>query len=390
VTVTSDQILEVLRPVEDPELHRSIVELEMVRDITIASGSVTVLVALTIPGCPLRNEITNRVSTAVAALDGVDAVDVQFTVMTDEQRDRVREILRSGGGDHPNAGQQGHGHADGPKRGAPFMMPESKTRIIAMASGKGGVGKSSITVNTAIALAARGKRVALLDADIYGFSVPRMMGITADPVVIDGSDDVPPVLVLPVAFGVSVISAGYFIDEDKAFVWRGPMLHKALEQFLNDVYWGEPDYFLIDMPPGTGDVALSMAQYLPRTEVLIITTPQPAAQRVAQRTAALAEKVNLTVRGIIENMSWFTGDDGKRYELFGSGGGAELAAKLDVPLIGNVPLVPELRQGGDDGTPITISDPKSEAAMAFENIAEWIESNGPTKRYRSELTIVNG
>jgi ATP-binding protein involved in chromosome partitioning len=263
------------------------------------------------------------------------------------------------------------------------MPPQSLegTRVLGISSGKGGVGKSSVTVNTGVALARQGHDVALLDADVYGFSLPKMLGITEDPTVVD--ERIQP----PVAHGVKVISIGFFVEEDQPVMWRGPMLHKALEQFLEDVDWGRPDYLLVDMPPGTGDVALSMAQYLPNSEVFVVTTPQPAAQRVAQRSAYMAKKVNLPVRGVIENMAWFTGDDGKRYELFGRGGGAELASALGVPMLGQVPLIPDLREGGDVGVPITVSDPAGEAAAAFDRIAEVIVAMGPARVFRPELRI---
>ena len=263
----------------------------------------------------------------------------------------------------------------------PSCSPRRRTRVLGISSGKGGVGKSSVTVNLAIALAKLGHEVGILDADVYGFSVPKMLGIEQDPVVIDD------MIVPPVAHGVKCISMGFFVDDDQPVMWRGPMLHKALEQFLTDVYWGDPDYLLIDMPPGTGDVALSMAQYLPRSEVYVVTTPQPAAQRVAQRTAYMAKKVNLPLRGVIENMSWFTGDDGKRYELFGSGGGQELADDLGVPLLAQVPLVPDLREGGDIGVPVTVSQPDSEAAQAFAGLAKQIADLKAKRVFRSELRI---
>ena len=236
------------------------------------------------------------------------------------------------------------------------MIPGSKTRVIGVSSGKGGVGKSSVTVNLAIALAALGREVGLLDADVYGFSVPGMLGVERDPVAIGN------LLVPPVVHGVRVLSMGFFVPDDQPVIWRGPMLHKALEQFLVDAYWGEPDYLLIDMPPGTGDVALSLGQYLPRTEIVVVTTPQPAAQRVAQRSALAARTLKLPVRGVIENMSWFTGDDGTRYELFGSGGGDSLAEALGVPLLAKLPLVPGVRQAADEGRPIGVTDPEGEAA----------------------------
>jgi ATP-binding protein involved in chromosome partitioning len=232
-----------------------------------------------------------------------------------------------------------------------------------IASGKGGVGKSSITTNVAIALAERGKSVAVVDADVWGFSIPRMLGVSHPPVVIDD------MLVPPESYGVRSISMGFFAQEDQPVIWRGPMLHKALEQFLTDVYWDDPDYLVIDLPPGTGDISLSLAQFLPRGEVYVVTTPQPAAQRVAQRAAFMAEKVRLEVKGVIENMSWFTGDDGVRYEIFGAGGGQELADRLEVPLLGQVPLVPVLREGGDAGKPIVAIEPDSEASRAIVAIA---------------------
>jgi len=258
----------------------------------------------------------------------------------------------------------------------------ARTRVIAVASGKGGVGKSSVTTNLAVALARMGKDVAAIDADVWGFSMPRMLGVENGPELTDENLMIP-----PSGHGVRLLSMGFFVPEDQAVIWRGPMLHKALEQFLTDVAWGEPDYLVIDMPPGTGDVSLSMSQFLPRAEVVIVTTPQPAAQAVAQRAAAMAEKVELDVIGVIENMSWFRGDDGVAYEIFGAGGGEELAGQLGVPLLGRVPLVTALREGGDSGTPIIVSDPESEAAGTFVAIAEQIDAIKPSKIYRSELSI---
>ena len=258
----------------------------------------------------------------------------------------------------------------------------ARTRVIAVASGKGGVGKSSVTTNLAVTLARMGKDVAAIDADVWGFSMPRMLGVENGPELTDENQMIP-----PSAYGVRLLSMGFFVPENQAVIWRGPMLHKALEQFLTDVAWGEPDYLIIDMPPGTGDVSLSMSQFLPRAEVVIVTTPQPAAQAVAQRAAAMAEKVELDVIGVIENMSWFRGDDGKEYEIFGSGGGQELADQLEVPLLGRIPLVPALRQGGDDGHPIVVTEPDSEVAHAFTSIAEQIDAVAPRRIYRSELKI---
>jgi ATP-binding protein involved in chromosome partitioning len=379
--VTRELVLEALRPVQDPELHRSIVDLDMVRDIRIEGGDVAVLIALTVAGCPLRAEITSRVTGAVGALDGVERVSVDMTVMTDEERAALKVKLGQGG--HAGHDHAGHDHGGQPaaRKAIPFNEPGSKTRVLGISSGKGGVGKSSVTVNLGLALAKQGYEVALFDADVYGFSVPKMLGIDQDPVVIDG------MIVPPVAFGLKTFSMGFLVEEDQPVIWRGPMLHKYLEQFLTDVYWGEPDFLLVDMPPGTGDIAISMAQYLPRAEVYVVTTPQPAAQRVAQRSAYMATKVNLKVHAVIENMSWFTGDDGKRYELFGAGGGQLLADKLGVPLAGQVPLVPALRQGGDEGIPVVAADPGGEAASAFAHLADFVVANAPKQIYRPELTI---
>jgi ATP-binding protein involved in chromosome partitioning len=378
---TPDQIIEALRPVEDPELHRSIVDLGMVRNVDVRpDGSVGVLIALTIAGCPLRNEIQNRVTGALAPL-GVTSVALDFTVMTDQEREDLRIKLH--GSPSASAGQgQAHGHAEGRK--VPFSETGSKTRPLLIASGKGGVGKSTVTTNLAVALAAQGYSVGVVDADIYGYSIPRMLGTDRDPVAIDQ------MLIPPEAWGVRCISIGYFVPEGQAVIWRGPMLHKALEQFLTDVFWDEPDFLLIDMPPGTGDIALSLSQYLPRGEVFVVTTPQPAAQKVARLSAAMAAKVNLPVRGVIENMSWFTGDDGKHYEIFGSGGGQELADELGVPLLGKLPLVPAVREGGDDGRPVAAVDPTSEAGLMFHEMARRIATELKPKKVFSASLKING
>jgi ATP-binding protein involved in chromosome partitioning len=346
---------------------------------------VEVTVALTVAGCPLRTEITKRVTDALRPLNGVADVSVDLTVMSPEELAAVRDKMRAtqhGGAAHAHAGGHG-GQRLGHEEGRPnqFMEPDSRTRILGVTSGKGGVGKSSVSVNLAIALAKQGHDVGILDADVYGFSVPRMLGIDRDPIVIDD------LIVPPTAFGVKCMSIGFFVGEDQPVMWRGPMLHKALEQFLVDVYWGTPDFLVVDMPPGTGDVALSMAQYLPRSEVFVVTTPQAAAERVAQRTAYMAKKINLPLRGVIENMSWFTGDDGRRYELFGAGGGQRLADQLGVPLLGQIPLVPALREGGDDGVPVVVTDALGEASRAFDGLAQQIVAKGPSRVFRSELTI---
>jgi ATP-binding protein involved in chromosome partitioning len=378
---TIDQLIDALRPVQDPELHRSIVDLGMVRDVVIdKKGTVGLTVVLTIAGCPLRNEIQTRVNTALRALDGVSDVNLNFGVMNDDERAAVRQMLNGNPG--ATAGSApAQGHAEG--RTISFAQPGSKTRPILISSGKGGVGKSSVTTNIAVAMAALGYKVGIVDADIYGYSIPRMLGTDRDPVVIDN------MLLPPEAWGVRCISIGYFVPEGQAVVWRGPMLHKALEQFLTDVYWDEPDFLFIDMPPGTGDIALSLSQYLPRAEVLVVTTPQEAAQKVARLSAAMAVKVNLPVRGIIENMSWFTGDDGKRYELFGKGGGQILADELNVPLLAQIPLLNALREGGDDGHPIAAVAPDSEVGKAFFAIAKYIAEDMKPKKIFSAALKVN-
>jgi ATP-binding protein involved in chromosome partitioning len=377
---TTDEVIEALRPVQDPELHRSIVDLDMVRDVAVDGPTVSLTVALTIPGCPLKAEIQRRVTDAVGALGGVGSVRVEFTSMTDEERAALRERLH--GNPAATAGSRpAHGHAEG--RAIPFADPGSRTRVLLVASGKGGVGKSSVTTNLAVALAQRDRRVAVVDADVWGFSIPRMLGVERPPVLIDQ------MIVPPEAYGVTCISMGFFVQEEQPVIWRGPMLHKALEQFLTDVYWDEPDYLVVDLPPGTGDISISLAQFLPRAELYVVTTPQPAAQRVAQRAAFMAEKVRLEVKGVIENMSWFTCEHGTRHEIFGSGGGAELAGRIGVPLLGQVPLVPALREGGDAGRPITAVEPDSEAAAAFRAIAERVDVElAPTRRFNPELRII--
>ncbi len=389
--VSESQVLDALRPVQDPEIGKSIVDLEMVRTITVDGALVTVLVALTVAGCPMKAEIESRVTAAVMPLEGVEQVKVELTVMSPEQLAGLKAKMGAGG----HGGQdQGGGHTFAQGKGGEtpdisFNRAGSKTRVLAITSGKGGVGKSSVTVNLAVALSNLGHDVAVLDADIYGFSIPKMLGADVQPTVLDEEEK----LLLPVAaHGLRIISAGNFIPDDQAMIWRGPMLHQMLREFLTRVWWGDPDFLVVDMPPGTGDIALSVAQYLPGAEVYVVTTPQPAAQRVAQRSALMArnDKINQPVMGVIENMSWFTGDDAKRYPLFGQGGGQELADELGVPLVGQVPLIPALREGGDTGLPITITEPTSEVAGIFEGIAKRIEANPPpkpTKVFRPELRI---
>ena len=380
MTVTEAQVTEALRPVQDPELRRSIVDLGRVEKSAIDGGTVGGTVALTVSGCPLKAEIQRSVSEAVAPLDGVGSVIVEFTVMTDGQREAVRTMLH--GNPAATAGTNPtHGHSEG--REIPFGKAGSRTRVLLIASGKGGVGKSSITTNLAVALAQRGRDVAVVDADVWGFSIPRMLGVDQSPVVIDE------MLVPPESHGVRCISMGFFADEDQPVIWRGPMLHKALEQFLTDVYWDEPEYLLVDLPPGTGDISISLAGFLPTAEMYIVTTPQPVAQKVAQRAAYMAEKVRITVKGVIENMSWFTADDGTRYELFGSGGGAELAEQLGVRFIGQVPLIPELREGSDNGNPVA-ARPETEAGAVFAEMARVLdEEMKSSKRAHPELKLLS-
>ena len=380
MTVKTEKIIEALKPVQDPELNRSIVELGMVKNVVIDGEQVTVEVLLTIAGCPLKAKIENDISDALLGINSISKVLVNFGVMNDEARAKVREIVH--GDPASTAGSQpAHGHAEG--RVIPFADPSCKTRVLLIASGKGGVGKSSVSANLAISLANRGKSVGIVDADVWGFSIPRMLGIDKPPTVIDD------LLIPPCVHGVKAISMGFFAREDQPVIWRGPMLHKALEQFLTDVFWDDLDYLLIDLPPGTGDIALSLAQFLPRSELYVVTTPQPAAQKVAQRAAYMAKNVNLEVKGVIENMSWFTGDDNKRYYIFGHGGGEDLANRLEVPLLGQIPLVQELREGSDSGKPLAATNPDSEAGKVFAEIVETIDVElAPTRRYNQELKIL--
>ncbi|MGH8971999.1 MAG: P-loop NTPase [Acidimicrobiia bacterium] len=363
---TEAEVLDSLRPVEDPELRRPLVDLDLVKRVSVIGQAVHVTVGLAGHDYPSRNRLRELVSTAVNAVPGVDSVSVDLVALSEAEQSALSARLRPTG--------------DGGQRDNPFT--HSGTRVIAVASGKGGVGKSSVTTNLAVALARAGYDTAAVDADVWGFSMPRMLGIDRPPLLIDQT------IVPPTAHGVRLISMGFFAREDQPVIWRGPMLHKALEQFLTDVYWGEPKFLIIDMPPGTGDVSLSMSQFLPRAEVVVVTTPQAAAQKVAQRAAFMAQKVNLTVTGVIENMSWFRGDDGKVYELFGAGGGQELADSLGVPLLGQIPLVPALREGGDIGRPIVVTDPDSEAARAFTEAARRLAVDlAPKRVYRSELRL---
>jgi len=369
-----------LAAVEEPELRRSIVELGMVKGVAVDGRTAVVALAVALPGDVSRAELSRRVVEAVGQVPGIERVDVDVRDMDDDEVVALGRLLKGIAPPNPLQVVDAAAAQQPPPRVNPFT--DSRTRVLAVSSGKGGVGKSSVTTNLSVALADRGRRVAAVDADVWGFSMPRMLGISAPPGLIDD------VIIPPEANGVRLISMGFFAREDQAVIWRGPMLHKALEQFLTDVYWGELDYLVVDMPPGTGDISLSIAQFLPRAEVLVVTTPQPAAQRVAQRAAAMAEKVDLQVIGVIENMSWFTGDDGKRYELFGAGGGEELAGELDVPLLAQIPLVPELRAGGDTGRPIVAVDPDGEVGQVFRALAERLDTElAPTRIYHPGLKL---
>jgi ATP-binding protein involved in chromosome partitioning len=349
-----DAVREALKSVKDPEIKKPITELGMVKDITVGDdGVVTVAVYLTIAGCPLKETITRETTAAVEKLEGVREVHVELDVMSDEQRTELRKSLR--------------GDAEEPV--IPFAQPGSMTRVYAVASGKGGVGKSSVTVNLAAAMARRGLSVGVVDADIYGHSVPRMLGTREKPTKVEK------MIMPPQAHGVKVISIGMFTPGNTPVVWRGPMLHRALQQFLADVFWGDLDVLLLDLPPGTGDIAISVAQLIPNAEILVVTTPQQAAAEVAERAGAIALQTRQRLAGVIENMSWFEAPDGTKMDIFGTGGGQVVADSLStttgatVPLLGQVPLDPRLREQGDEGTPLVISDPEAPAAQVLTEAA---------------------
>ena len=344
-----------LAGVDDPEIHKPITELGMVKGVAVSpEGVADVGVYLTVAGCPMRETITARVTAAVERVPGVTGVRVELDVMGDEQRTALRRHLRG----------------DAAEPVIPFALPGSLTRVYCVASGKGGVGKSSVTVNLAAAMAARGLAVGVVDADIYGHSVPRMLGTTDRPTKVEN------MIMPPQAHGVKVISIGMFTPGNEAVVWRGPMLHRALQQFLADVYWGDLDILLLDLPPGTGDIAISTAQLVPNAELLVVTTPQTAAAEVAERAGSIALQTRQRLAGVVENMSWMELPDGTRMEVFGSGGGAAVAASLSkalgapVPLLGQVPLETRLRECGDSGTPIVLAEPETPAAKALRGIAE--------------------
>jgi len=346
IVTSEDEIRKALQGVIDPELHRSIVELDMVRSIEIgANGVLDITVSLTTPGCPIKGHFQSAVAEAAGALDGVTHVNVYFDVLDDTQKAALQQKL--GRGSLPD--------------GALAQV----ANVLCIGSGKGGVGKSTLTANLAAALAGEGKRVGVLDADVWGYSIPRMYGLgsTRPPVSAERK-------ILPLdAHGVKVMSIGFFLEEDAAVVWRGPMLHKALTQFLQDVDWGVLDFLLIDLPPGTGDVSMTLAQLLPQAKFVIVTTPQATAQKVARRSAEMAHKVSLEIGGVIENMSGFTTPSGERFAIFGEGGGKELADELDVPLLGKVPLTTALREHADSGTPLVIEDAGDPASQAIHQAA---------------------
>jgi ATP-binding protein involved in chromosome partitioning len=349
---TRDQVLAALREVEDPELRKSIVDLDMVREVTVRDGHVTVEAVLTISGCPLRETIEASIAERVKALPGVRGVSVHLGVMSQEQRETLIRRLR-GGEMHP-------------ERRPAFLTADSSTRVIVVASGKGGVGKSTVTANLAMAMAADGRHVGVIDADVYGFSIPRMLGVFGQPTAVDQ-------MLIPLERdGIKVMSMGFLLpDEGEAVIWRGPMLHKALLTFIQEVHWGDDlEYLFIDLPPGTGDVSLTIAQTLPQASMLIVTTPQPAAAAVAQRAARMAEKVNMDVVGVIENMSGFAPTPGgPTIDVFGRGGGRRLAEQLGVPLLGEIPIDVAVREGSDAGQPVVVTHPQSPAAVVLRDIA---------------------
>ncbi|HYU03011.1 MAG TPA: P-loop NTPase [Jatrophihabitantaceae bacterium] len=352
---SNDELMAALATVLDPEIRKPITDLGMVSSADVAEdGRARITVLLTVPGCPMKEQLTREVTAAVSRLDGITGVDVNLGVMTDAQRGALQQQLRG----------------DAPANEIPFAQPGSRTRVYAVASGKGGVGKSSVTVNVAVALAQRGLSVGVLDADIYGFSVPRMLGVTGRPTQVEQ------MIMPPVSHGVRVISIGMFTPGNTAVVWRGPMLHRALQQFLADVFWGDLDVLLMDLPPGTGDIAISVAQLVPSAELLVVTTPQVAAREVAERAGSIALQTHQQIVGVVENMSWLQMPDGSRMDLFGSGGGQAVADSLAastgtrVPLLGQVPIDQHIREGGDEGVPVVLSDPDSPAAQAYRSVAD--------------------
>jgi ATP-binding protein involved in chromosome partitioning len=355
-----DDVLKALEQVIDPELKRPVTDLDMVRDALVEpEGKVTVTIALTVAGCPLRSSFQDQVQRYVGAVEGVTSVELRFDVMSPEEKAALTSRLRGG-------------------RPEKQISLDPRTRVVAVASGKGGVGKSTLTANLAAALAARGEQVGVLDADVYGHSIPHMLGVHQRPVVVDT------MIVPPVRGELKLMSIGFFLDDNKPLMWRGPMLHKALEQFLSDVHWGELDTLLVDMPPGTGDVAMSLGQLLPRAEALVVTTPQPAAQQVAVRAAEMATRVGMRVAGVVENMSWLVGTG---QEIFGAGGGERLAEEVGAPLLGRVPLDPALREAADAGVPARETAPEAEGVAAIDALAEALQGTRAGS-IRKALTVL--
>ncbi|OXM68123.1 MULTISPECIES: Mrp/NBP35 family ATP-binding protein [Amycolatopsis] len=352
---SAEDVRAALKDVHDPEIRKPITDLGMVKDVAVSEdGVVTVAVYLTVAGCPLKDTITKDTQAAVGKLPGVREVRVELDVMSDEQRTELRKQLRG----------------DSAEPVIPFAQPGSMTRVYCVASGKGGVGKSSVTVNLAVAMAQRGLSVGVVDADIYGHSVPRMLGAREKPTKVEQ------MIMPPQAHGVKVISIGMFTSGNTPVVWRGPMLHRALQQFLADVFWGDLDILLLDLPPGTGDIAISVAQLIPNAEILVVTTPQQAAAEVAERAGAIAMQTRQRIAGVIENMSWLETPSGERMEIFGSGGGRTVAESLsksvgtEVPLLGQVPLDPRLREQGDAGTPLVLAEPEAQASQVLQDVAK--------------------
>ena len=368
--VNEEQVRQALHTVMDPEIGRPIDDLDMVEDVRVDGDTVHVDVLLTIAGCPLQDRITGDVKAALSPL-GVTRVEVGMRPMSEQQRAALVEKLRGPGAAAAQMQQR-------------TFFTDGSTSVIAVASGKGGVGKSSVTVNLAVALAAEGHRVGVLDADVWGFSIPRMLGVSGQPV---GFND----MILPLeSYGVKVISMGFFVPEETPVIWRGPMLHKAIEQFLGDVYWGDLEFLLVDLPPGTGDVSISLASFLPGASMLVVTTPQEAARRVAERAGKMAERTNLRPVGVIENMSSFVCPHcGEVTRIFGEGGGTEAARTLGVPLMAEVPLMVALREGGDTGTPIVVSDPDSPAGAAFREAARSL-AQAVRSKVGKPLTLLAG
>ncbi len=356
---SQDALIAALSKVNDPEIRKPITELGMVESVEVdESGRAAVTILLTISGCPLKDTLTRDATAALLTVEGVTSVDVTLGVMSDEQRAELKTTLRGGN----------------PEREIPFAQPNSLTRVYCVASGKGGVGKSSVTVNLAAAMAQDGLRVGVVDADVYGFSVPRMLGVEHRPTQVDD------MILPPLAHDVKVISIGMFVPGNQPVVWRGPMLHRALQQFLGDVFWGDLDVLLLDLPPGTGDIAISVAQLIPSAEILVVTTPQKAASEVAERAGSIALQTHQRIVGVIENMSWMEMPDGTRHEIFGAGGGQSVADSLTrevgapVPLLGQIPLDTRLREGADNGMPVVLGEPNSPSAVVLRAIARGLST----------------